>query len=117
MNNILSFIIEVLISLIISALVVGYLRPHLRKVLIDLCGTEDRAQFWSAFSNILLIGMPMILALNYKPEANSIEGLFFQILSKIGGNFAGMLFALIGIGFIVAFFALVAPKPSKMESK
>jgi hypothetical protein len=117
MNNIVSFIIEVTLSLLVSVLVVRYMRPFLHKVLVDLCGTEDRAQFWSAFSNIILIGMPMILALSYRPEAFTLEGLFFEVLRKLGGNMAGLLFALVGIGLIVAFFALVAPRPAKVESK
>ena len=72
MNTIFSFLIEVVLTLVISVLLVRYLRPYLRKVLIDLCGTEDRAQFWTAFSNILLIGMPIIFALNYRPEAKHL---------------------------------------------
>lgn len=117
MNSIVSFLIEVTLTLAVSVLIVGYLRPFLRKVLVDLCGTDDRAQFWIAFSNIMLIGMPVILALAYQPEANDMEGLFYEVLRKLGGNLAGLLFALLGIGLIVAFFALVAPKPAKVESK
>ncbi len=117
MNTVFSFLIEVALTLIVSVALVRYLRPFLKKILVDLCGTEDRAQFWTAFSNILLIGMPLILSLNYKPQSGSGEDLFFEVLGRLGGNLGGLLFALVGIGFIVAFFALVAPKPSKAESK
>jgi hypothetical protein len=117
MNTIFSYLIEVALTLIICGLLVGYLRPFLKKILIDLCGTEDRAQFWTAFSNILLIGLPLILALSYKPEADNVENLLFEALGRLGGNLGGLLLALVGIGFIVAFFALVAPRSSKVESK
>jgi hypothetical protein len=117
MNTILYFLLQVILTLVISALIVGYLRPFLRKILTDLCGTEDRAQFWTAFSNILLIGMPIILALNYKPEAKITEQLFFEVARKLSGNLGGLLFALIGTGVIVSFFALVAPRPAKAEAK
>ena len=117
MNTIVSFLIEISLTLLLCVLIVGYLRPFLRKVLVDLCGTEDRAQFWTAFLNILLIGMPMIFALGYRPEAKNTEGLFFEIAGKLSGNLGGLLIALIGSGMIVAFFALVAPKPAKSESK
>ncbi len=117
MNTILYFLIEVTLTLVIAVLLVGYLRPFLRKVLTDLCGTEDRSQFWTAFSNILLIGMPMIFALNFKPEAKNNEELFFELVGKLSGNLVGFLFALICIGLIVSFFALFAPKPAKPESK
>ena len=117
MNTILYFLLQVILTLVISALIVGYLRPFLRKILTDLCGTEERSQFWTAFSNILLIGMPIIFALNYKPEAKNTEQLFFEVARKLSGNLGGLLFALIGTGIIVSFFALVAPKPTKIEAK
>ncbi len=117
MNTVLSFLIEIVLTLLIAALVVGYLRPFLKKVLADLCGTEERAQFWTAFSNILLIGLPMIFALGYQPEAENAEALFFDVAGKLSGNLGGLLFALLGIGLIVSFFALVAPKPMRAESK
>jgi len=117
MNTIFSFVIEVTLTLVIAALLVRYLRPFLLKILIDLCGTADRAQFWLAFSNILLIGVPVIYALNYRPEAQNAQALFFEVAGKLSGNLGGLLGALIGIGLIVSFFALVAPRPKKMEAQ
>ena len=116
MNSIISFLIEVVVTVIAALLIVAYLRKSLRKVLLDLCGTEDRAQFWTVFTNILLIGMPTILSLNYRPEAKKAEELFFEVVGKLSGNLGGFLFALVGVGVIVSFFALVAPKP-KAETK
>ena len=117
MNAILSFVIEVALTIVMSILLVRYLRPFLRKILIDLCGTEDRAQFWNAFSNILLIGMPVIIGLNYTPEATNSEQLFFEVARKLSGNLGGLLFALVCIGFIVSIFALVARRPMEAGSK
>lgn len=115
MNTIVSFVIQVALTLTISVLLVRYLRPFLRKILTDLCGTEDRAQFWAAFSNILLVGVPVIFALNYRPEARDAEDLFFEVATKLSGNLGGLLAALIGIGFIVSFFALVSRKPAEAQ--
>ena len=115
MNPVFSFVIEVALTLIVSILLVRYLRPFLQRILIDLCGTEDRAQFWTAFCNILLLGLPAIFALNYRPEATDAQALFFEVVSKLSGNLGSFLVALIGIGLIVSFFALVAPRPRKVE--
>ena len=117
MNTIIFFSVQVILTLIIISFIVGYLRPHLKKVLVDLCGTEDRAQFWTVFSNVLLIGMPLIFSLNYRPEASNAEELFFDVASKLSGNLGGLLVAMIGIGIIVSFFALVAPRGAKAEAK
>lgn len=116
MNTIVSFLIELIITILASTIIVAYIRPYLRKILIDLCGTEDRANFWMAFTNILLVGMPSILALNYRPEAADAEELFFDVAGKLSGNLGGFLFALVGVGMIVSFFALVAPR-NKPETK
>lgn len=117
MNTIYLFLMQVALTVILCIVIVGYLRPFLRRVLIDLCGTEDRAHFWTAFSNILLIGLPIIISLNYKPQAGTAEEIFLEVSAKLSGNLAGLLFALIGIGFIVSFFALVAPRPATAEAK
>lgn len=106
------FFIEVAITLVLTLLLVRYIQPFLHKILIDLCGTEDRARFWGAFSNILLVGMPLIFSLNFRPEANQTEELFFEVASKLSGNLGGFLVALIGLGFVVSFFALVSRRPS-----
>jgi uncharacterized membrane protein YhaH (DUF805 family) len=117
MNTILSFLIQLTVTFLIVFLLVRYLRPHLHKVLLDLCGTEERAQFWIAFSNILLIGMPLIFALNYSPNAKNTEDLFFDVAGKLSGNLGGLLLALVSIGIIVSFFALAAPRQPRGETK
>ena len=116
MNVYLSFAIELGLTILTCVSVTVYLRPHLKRVLLDLCKTEERAQFWMAFSNILLIGLPIIIALNFRPEAVSFETTLFEIVGRLSGNLAGYLFALVGIGIIVSFFALIAPR-SKAEAK
>lgn len=117
MNTIISFLIQVLLTVALTTMIVSYIRPYLRKVLVDLCGTEERAQFWTVFSNVLLIGLPSILALNYKPEAGTLEELFFEVAGRLSGTLAGFLFALICVGIVVTFFGLVAPKTVKAEAK
>src|SRR5574341_1983916 len=117
MNTITSFLVELALTLLACFLVVIYLRPFLRRILVDLCGTEERAQFWTVFSNILLIGLPFIFALGFRPESHTTEDQFFEVAARLGGNFGGFLSALVVIGVIVSFFALVAPKPTKIETK
>ncbi len=117
MDAIASSVIEITATFLICVLIIAYIRPHLRRVLVDLCGTEERAQFWTVFSTILLGGFPLILALGFHPEAYTLEDVFFEIIARLGGNLGGFLAAMIVIGLIVSFFALVAPKPNKVETK
>jgi hypothetical protein len=117
MNSIFFYLLEVAITLAVCTLMFRYLRPFLKTILVDLCGTEERAQFWTVFSHILLIGLPTILALTYEPVARNAEELFFEMARKISGNFGGFLFALVGAGMTVAFFSLFAPRTPKAEAK
>lgn len=110
MNAIESFLVEVAATLLVCFLVVIYLRPFLRRILRDLCGSEERAQFWTVFSIILLIGLPFIFALGYYPEASDPKELFFEIAARLSGNLGSFLATLVGIGLMVSFFALVAPR-------
>ena len=115
MNTIFAFAIEVILTFIICALTFKVLRPYLNRILIDLCGTEERAQFWTVFSNIILVGLPLLISLTYQPESSQAEELFFEITHRISGNMLGFLFSLLGVGLIVSVFALVAPR--QKESK
>ena len=117
MNMIGSFTIEVALTLIICFLAVAYLRRYLHRILLDLCGSEDRAQFWTVFSIFLLVGIPAIFALNYRPETVISQDLFFEIICHLSSNLASYLVALVGIGIIVSFFSLVALRPKKVEAK
>ena len=116
-DTIIAFWVELGLTLFICLLLILYLRPHLKRILGDLCGTEDRAQFWTVFSNILLVGWPAIIALSYHPNALAGDNQFFEIATRLGGNLGIFLVALVGIGIIVTFFALVAPRPPKPETK
>ena len=110
MNTIAVYLIEVAATLVICLAVVMYLRPHLRRILTDLCGTDERAQFWMVFSSILLVGLPLIFGMGYNPSESTSEMMFFDITHQLRWNLLGFLFSLVVIGAVVSFFALVAPR-------
>lgn len=117
MNLYLSFLAVVTLTILICLLLVRYLRPHLRRVLGDLCGTEERAQFWMAFANILLMGLPLIISFGFRPEAATLEESVFEMVGRLSGVLAGFIFALILVGIGVGFFALVAPRQTRRGAK
>ena len=115
MNTMFAFAVEVILTFIICALTFRILRPYLNRILIDLCGTEERAQFWTVFSNIVLVGFPLLISLMYQPQALNTKELFFELTRRTSENLFGFMFALITIGFIVSIFALFTPRAK--ESK
>jgi tellurite resistance protein TehA-like permease len=110
MNPILSYFIEVFVTLGFCLGLFAFLHPFLKRILIDLCGTEDRATFWTAYSKVLLVGLPVLISLSYHPQAHGPEERFFELASRLSGNLIGFLLALIALGLIVTLFALFAPR-------
>jgi hypothetical protein len=67
MNPSIIFVAGLAITLVSAFLVVLYLHSRLDPILVDLCGTLERARFWTSFSNVTLTLVPMIRALGYRP--------------------------------------------------
>ncbi len=115
MSQISSYLVSLTATLIISILLTLILRGSLHNVLVDLCGTKERANFWTMFSMIMLIAMPMVVGMGYTPESTQGNDLFFEMMRQLRGNFFGYLFALAVIGGFISVFALFAPKPKLNE--
>jgi hypothetical protein len=107
-----SFAISLGITFITTALITLTLRTSLARILIDLCGTQVRAQFWTTFSSILLVGVPFVNGLGYEPASPGESLLFFEIAQQIRANLMTHLFTVMMLGGGIAFFALVAPRPA-----
>jgi uncharacterized membrane protein YhaH (DUF805 family) len=116
MNSLLSFAINLLITLLVGFLLVAYLRPSLRRILVDLCGTEERAAFWLAFASLVLIGMPIASALGYVPLPAFSEESFYGLAHQLSQNLTSFLVGLVGVGLVIGFFALVAPRIPKARA-
>jgi hypothetical protein len=71
------------LSLLISLLVVVYLRKPLFRLLVDLCETEDRARFWVQITNLSFLLGSIFMALTYRPhEARAVHYYLASILSR-----------------------------------
>jgi len=61
MNTPLLFAIEIALCLGISLILIYLLKPFLRDVLTDSCGTVSRADFWVMFTQLMLIIAPLMV--------------------------------------------------------
>ncbi len=111
--SILMFLTQLVLTLAACFLLTAYLRPALKRVLVDLCRTEPRAHFWTVFANILLIALPVIFGMGYQPLTSLPSRVFFDVAGQLRWNLLGYIAALIVIGLVVSFFALVAPRPQE----
>jgi hypothetical protein len=111
MNTVTPFLVQISVTLVACLLLAAYIRAALRRVLVDLCGTEQRAEFWTSFSSLLLVLMPIVFGLGFAPEATALDAAILEAAGQLRWNLFGFVLALLMIGGAVAFFALVAPRP------
>jgi hypothetical protein len=98
------FFIGTAISQTIASLVVVYLRQPLESVLSDLCGTAERARFWTSFSSVSLLLLPLIFALDSHPKSGSAGAAVFEISGQVKSALIGQGIALMALGIVLGRF-------------
>lgn len=94
MNPTTAFVTDVSLAIAISLAAVTYVKRHLRSLLVELCGTAERASFWLAFSNVTLVFVPLIFVLDYKPEFGRDKTLVFEMATQLKYGIIGFVIAL-----------------------
>jgi hypothetical protein len=96
------FLTGLVLTLGVVFLTLLYLRHPLFVILSDLCGTVERAEFWTAFSNITLFLIPFVLALNHKPTAGGNQFTVFAISDQIESAIVGLIISVVILGMILS---------------
>jgi len=104
MNETASFLTGIGVTLAVTLGVVVYLRPHLQTILVDLCGTRERANFWAAFSNVILVLAPLIGAMLHRPGSGDGVTTFFAINSQLKSALIGLVIAVAVLGLVISRF-------------
>lgn len=94
MNPSMAFLTDVGLVAALSILLTAYVKPHLNSLLIELCGTAERASFWLAFSNVTLVLVPLIFALNYEPDVGLHHNFVFEMAAQLKYAIIGFVTAL-----------------------
>jgi hypothetical protein len=95
-----------------------YMMGPLRKILTELCGTRERADFWLAFSNVAFTLAPLIFAASCTPDPHS--NVVIEIANQLKWGFVRLLITLLITGWVMSRFiprqrgtwATAAPEPS-----
>jgi len=104
MNATWLFVTGLCLTLAVSSLVVCYLRKPLEKILVDLCGNQDRATFWTAFSAVALGFVPVIFALSDEPSSNAAGSPLLQVADQLKWGLVGMVFSVLALGWTLSRF-------------
>ena len=90
-----------------AAIAILVLRKSLRNILIDLCGNEHRATFWSMFASVCILLASLIGAMLFPPGISSHAGsdeVFIAAFNSFRAGMVGLLCALVAMGLIIAIF-------------
>ena len=101
MSSTQAFLADVGITAILFIGIVAYVQRHLRALLIELCGTKERASFWLAFSNVALVLVPMIFALDYTPDPGPDKSMIFEMATQIKCALIGFVITLGGLALVL----------------
>jgi hypothetical protein len=104
MNPVVLFLVGVGVSAVLAIGVVWYLKPHLHAVLVDLCGTEVRAAFWTAFSTVAVVLTPIMFALHYRPDVGTNARAIFEIGTQLEWALGGLLMSVLLLAIVLARF-------------
>jgi hypothetical protein len=102
MSPVIAFIVGLLLTMGLVFLALLYLRNPLQAILTDLCGTVERARFWTAFSNITLFFVPMALALDRRLIPRDVQQPVFAIGDQIESAVVGLVVAVMIVGMILS---------------
>jgi uncharacterized membrane protein YhaH (DUF805 family) len=105
------FLCGLAVTGIVSLWVVTYLHRPLQKLLVELCGNENRAEFWTAFSAVTVAAVPVIFALACPPVTDRNTFALFEIGSQLEWGLIGLVVSILLLGWIIGrFIPRVAPK-------
>jgi hypothetical protein len=100
MSSVAIYVATLVVTMICSLAVVLLLRPALHRLLVDLCGTENRAAFWTAFSTVALLLAPLLGAMHRRPEAGGDPA--FALAAQLEWALGGLLAAVLLVGAVLA---------------
>ena len=110
MHPILVFILGMSAAPGLACIVVLLVKNPLFRVLKDLCGGDDRAQWWMVFSSVFVVLMTLAAAMWRSPDSvrtDDLTKLFYEFLPAFRAGLLGLLGSLIALALIiVAFLAM-----------
>lgn len=103
-------------TLVTFLAIVAYLRGPLYSILVELCGTGERAAFWAVFSNVTITLVPLLFAMQYTPELKGGTTAVLEVAAQLKWAFAGLLSAVVALGWVLSRFIRRQPTANTTQS-
>ncbi|MCU7853759.1 MAG: hypothetical protein KZQ80_16270 [Candidatus Thiodiazotropha sp. (ex Monitilora ramsayi)] len=102
MDLLLLITLEITLCLVISFILIRLLKPLLREVLTDTCGTDKRADFWVMFTQLMLVISPLLVVVYFTPTVEiSRLNLAYELKQALFRTLLGDFIALSVIGQVM----------------
>ena len=98
------FLLGLGLTLVTTFAIVAYLRSSLQSILVELCGTRERAAFWVSFSNVTISLVPLIFAMHYTPDFKAGSAAVFELAGQLKWALVGLLVAVFILGWVLRSF-------------
>ena len=108
MSPIQAFFLGLAVTTTLAFTVVWYITSPLKAILVDLCGSERRADFWMAFTHVTLVLVPTICAMEFYPEAGEGSPALFQTIEQLKWALMGLIASVAGVGAVLSSFIRTA---------
>jgi uncharacterized membrane protein YcjF (UPF0283 family) len=102
MNTIPTYLGGITISVLLSLVIVFYLKKPLNELLIDLCGTKARASFWTQITNLSFILVAMLMSIITRPDTG--VNVVYQISRQLGWTLFGMIATVVFVSLSISRF-------------
>ncbi|MDH4227831.1 MAG: hypothetical protein OEV59_08830 [Deltaproteobacteria bacterium] len=98
------FLIGTGITMAASLIVIWYMKKPLTSLLSDLCGTHEKASFWTTFTSIMLVLTPLFITLCRTPDNKPDTNAFMEIMAQFKFGVFALLVAVFVMGMILVSF-------------
>lgn len=88
-------------TLAIVLAVIWFLRRPLERLLVELCGNQERAGFWTAFTAVAVGLTPLIFAIAWRPSTETSLPMIFEFADQLKWALIGLLATLLVLGWVI----------------
>lgn len=85
------------VTLVLAGLAAFVLRRPLSILLSELCGTEERSSFWTVWSMVMMMALPLLFVSMARIATDPTE----LIQGTVAATLTGILMAMAGMGLAV----------------
>lgn len=111
--DVIVFLVEIGVGFIVGVAAILSLNKPLSLLLVELCGTKDRAAFWARYTNMMLFITPLLSVVLFANPGSSLLIDFALLKSAFKSALFGWFVALVVVGFQLVRFTRTEEAKSK----